>query len=124
MPIRSILLWTLLTFIVSLGGADAAELEIVVFADRFRIGDTYPVLKGIGLARYLTAIKVYVAALYLGENVSPDLVLADVPKRLELSYFQRIAGPDFSRAAEEILPKNVPSGTIAALEPRITGASE
>lgn len=101
------------------GGGAAAEIEGVRFADRYQAGGVMLPLKGVGLARFLLTVKVYVAALYLGAGVPPERALADVPKRLELEYFQRIAGPDFGKAAEEVMAENVPASTLAALRPRI-----
>lgn len=97
----------------------ASEIEGVTFSRFYRVGDMALPLRGLGLARYLFTIKVYVAALYVGEQVSPDDILSDVPKRLELQYFQPISGPDFGRAAEEVMARNVPQATIAALRPKI-----
>ena len=45
--------------------------------------------------------------------------LADVPKRLELSYFWGIKGSDFGKAGDEILERNVDPDTLARLRPRL-----
>ena len=63
--------------------------------------------------------KAYVAALYVQEGVSPDAVLSDVPKRLEIEYFWPIEGQDFGPAAEKILKDNVPADTLARLRARL-----
>jgi hypothetical protein len=63
--------------------------------------------------------KVYVAALYLPEDSGAKEVLGDVPKRLELHYFQNINAADFAKAPDLVLPQNVPMPTIAALRPQI-----
>jgi hypothetical protein len=97
----------------------AAEIEGVHFADRYQAGAITLPLKGVGLARFLFSVKVYVAALYLSKEVPPEKILSDVPKRLELQYFQPISGPDFGRAAEDVMAENVPASTIASLRPRI-----
>jgi len=96
----------------------AAEIEGVHFADRTQAGPAALVLKNLGLARYLF-LKVYVTALYVGDGIPADRVLADVPKRLELSYFQSIKAGDFTTAADQVLPDNVPAANIAALRPKI-----
>ena len=69
------------------GTGGAKQIEGVQFADRYDAGGTRLPLNCVGLLRYMVFIKGYVAALYLGEGVSPDGVLADVPKRLEIDYF-------------------------------------
>ena len=104
-----------------IGGASplVAALEGVPFAERYREGETLLTIKGVGLARYLMFFKVYVAALYLDEDLTPCRALSDVPKRLEVSYLRPIEGPDFATAAERVLPQNVPASTIASLRPRI-----
>ena len=97
----------------------AAELEGVRFADQMRAGDATLRLRCVGLLRYKLFIKAYVAALYLGEGVAAGDVLADVPKRLELSYFWSISGADFAKAGDQILAQNVDAKTVAALRPRL-----
>jgi len=96
-----------------------SEIEGVTFGRFYRAGDTTLPLRGLGLARYLFTIKVYVAALYLDERVPSEAVLSDVPKRLELQYFHPVSGPDFGRAAEEVMARNVPAAAMIALRPKI-----
>jgi chalcone isomerase-like protein len=90
----------------------ATELEGVHFADQYRSGDVTMRLSCVGLLRYKLFIKAYVAALSLGDGAAAGDVLADVPKRLELSYFWRISGADFAKAGDQIL-------TFAALRARL-----
>ena len=97
----------------------AAELEGVHFADQVRAGDATLRLSCVGLLRYRLFIKAYVAALYLGDGADAGDVLADVPKRLELSYFWSISGADFGKAGDQILMQNVDAQTLAALRPRL-----
>ena len=99
--------------------SNAAEIEGVHFAEQVRSGDVALRLSCTGLLRYKLLIKAYVAALYVGEGVVADDVMADVPKRLELSYFWSISGADFGRAGDAILKRNVDEGTFAALRPRL-----
>jgi hypothetical protein len=98
--------------------ARAAEIEGIHFTDRAQAGPAALALKGVGLARYLF-FRVYVAALYAGDGITTDRVLADVPKRLELSYLQNIQARDFATAADQVLPDNVPASTVALLRPKI-----
>ncbi len=97
----------------------AAELEGVQFADQVHAGDATLRLSCVGLLRYKLFIKAYVAALYLGDGAAPGDILADVPKRLELSYFWSISGADFGKAGDQILAQNVDAQTLAALRPRL-----
>lgn len=112
-------IFTILFWLSIAGTSSAAEIEGVTFANQHRVNETPLVLTGVGLARYLMTIKVYVAALYLREGVKPEGGLSDVPKRLELQYFRAIAGPDFGKAAEEVMARNLPASTLASLRPRI-----
>ena len=97
----------------------AVEIEGVTFADTFRAGPLPMSLQGVGVAKFLRTIKVYVGALYLAPGTNPERVLDDVPKRLELSYFRAIQAGDFGRAAMKVLADNVSPATIARLKPRI-----
>lgn len=97
----------------------AAELEGVHFADQVRAGNTTLRLSCVGLLRYKLFIKAYVAALYLGDGAVTGDALADVPKRLDLSYFWSIGGADFGKAGDQILARSVDAQTLAALRPRL-----
>jgi hypothetical protein len=97
----------------------AKEIEGVPFASSFQAGGTKLVLNCVGLLRYMVFIKGYVAGLYLGEGVSADNVLSDVPKRLEINYFHAINGKDFGRAGDQIMAQNVDPAELARLRPRI-----
>jgi len=97
----------------------AAEIEGVRFADQFRSGDVTMRLSCVGLLRYKYVIKAYVAALYLGDGADRGDVFADVPKRLELSYFWNLSGSDIGRAGNQVLARNVDAETLTALRPRL-----
>jgi hypothetical protein len=97
----------------------AADIEGVHFADQYQGDDVTLALHCVGLLRYKVLFKGYVAGLYLSAGVGPGEALADVPKRLELSYFWSITGSDFGKAADEILARNVDPDTLARLRPRL-----
>ena len=97
----------------------ALTIEKVTFAESAQAGPVTLPLHNAALLRYLKVIKAYVAALYLPEGVTPDLVLSDVPKRLELSYFVSIKGPDFGKGAEPTLERNQTPAELARLRSRI-----
>jgi len=99
--------------------AIAAEIEEVVFADRFeRRGMELPV-RGLGLLRYRILFRGYVGALYLPEDTSAERIFDDVPKRLELSYFWSIDKDLFAEAGNEVLRRNVEADAYAGLEDRL-----
>ncbi len=97
----------------------ALTVDKVPFADSTTIGGKPVPLRNAALLRYLKVIKVYVAALYLPEGVKAEDVLADVPKRLEISYLVSIKGPDFDKGAAPVLERNQIPAEIARLRGRI-----
>lgn len=101
------------------GPARAKEIEGVQFVDRITAAGTPLRLNCVGLLRYMVFIKGYVAALYLGQGVLPDNVLADVPKRLEIDYFYPITAADFVKATDAGIAGNVDAAILATLRPRI-----
>jgi hypothetical protein len=85
--VARVVVGALLIVTMAVQSSAAAELDGVHFADQVRAGDVTMRLSCVGLLRYKRFIKAYVAALYLGDSAANGVVLADVPKRLELSYF-------------------------------------
>ena len=111
------LLFTLL--VVQPVNVAALTVEDVIFQESVTIDNKQVPIRGLALLRWLKIFKVYVAALYLPENGSPDDVLANIPKRLEISYLVSIPGPDFGKGAEAILERNNSSEELARLQSRI-----
>ena len=97
----------------------AQTVEGVTFQQSVRIEDQQVPLRGAALLRWLKIFKVYVAALYLPENTTLADVLADVPRRLEISYLVDIPGPDFGKGAEAVLERNNSPEELARLRSRI-----
>ena len=101
------------------GLIQAAELEGVTFAKRHEaVGATLD-LRCVGLMRWMYVIKAYVAGLYVGQEVDPQGVLADVPKRLELNYFHPIPAHDFVKVTNVTIAANTDATTLARLQPQI-----
>src|SRR4029079_15470823 len=98
--------------------ARGVEIEEVVFEDRVRVHGLPLVVAHTGLMRWKIVFRGSVAALYLGEGVSPDDWSVDVPKRLEIVYFWAIDGKAFGRTGDEILAHNVSAEELARLHPR------
>jgi hypothetical protein len=122
-PYRGLLLWTMIpaiaVILVFTPIAQAVEIEGITFSESYQAGSLTMPIHGVGLAKFLRTIKVYVGALYLAPGVKPEAVLGDVPKRLELSYFRALKAEDFGQAANTVLADNVSPATIKALKPRI-----
>lgn len=100
-------------------GQDAVRVEGVSFRRTISANGSELTLHRAVLFRYRRIIKAYTAALYLGEGVTPDQILADVPKRLELSYHVGIDGEDFGPAAVEVMSRMVRPEQMARLEERL-----
>jgi len=94
----------------------AEEIEGVEFAAEVKAREVPLRLNAVGLLRYMVFIKAYVAALYLGPDVSPEQILDDVPRRLEIEYFYPIAQADFVSSTEETIRKNLSAEEFAAVE--------
>ena len=99
--------------------ATALTVEGVTFQDSVSVNNRQIPIRGATLLRWLNIFKVYVAALYLPESDAPNDVLADIPKRLEISYLVSIPGPDFGKGAEAILERNNTPEVLARLRGRI-----
>jgi hypothetical protein len=113
----SLLLWTLL-LCQPLQAASRSVADIS-FEESASIDGRQVPLRGVALLRWLNIFKVYVAALYLPEGSASNDVLADIPKRLEISYLVSIPGPDFGKGAEAILERNILPDELARLRNRI-----
>lgn len=82
-------------------------------------GGTALALEGAGLFRWKRLVDVYAAAHYVAEGAAGAPLAADVPRRLELAYFVGIDGPDFGKAADEILRESFPPDVVAPLRERL-----
>ena len=99
--------------------AGAIEVENVVFDKQVMIGQQALEIKGAGVLRYLRFIKAYAGALYTQPGLSPESILSDTPKRLEIEYFHALKGKDFGPATYKGLSKNLDAVAIERLRPRI-----
>ena len=99
--------------------ARAAEIEGVRFIDQLSVGASELRLHGTGLLRYRVFIKGYVAALYLDESfageATPNTVLADVRRRLEIEYFWAIPADKFANATVEGISRSTDPATFERL---------
>ena len=99
--------------------AVAAEIEDVHFVEAYRVDDVRLKLNNLGLMRYKGIIKAMVAGLYLQDDVSPEHLLEDVAKRLEIEYFWSLKANDIVKASNQLLSENVDDLTLRKLRPRI-----
>jgi hypothetical protein len=76
-------------------------------------------LHNAALLRYKVFFRGYVVGLYLPDGADPTAALGDVPKRLEFHYFWDIPGPEFGKAGERILARNVDGPTMKSLRERL-----
>ena len=98
---------------------NAAEIEGVIFPDKYTADRLELELRGYGLLRYMVFVKAYVGGLYLPAGTPADQILSGVSKRLEVAYFHPIKGEDFGQATNKIIAKNVDPVTLERLRPKI-----
>ena len=89
------------------------------FPSHARRAGTQLDLRGVGLLRYRTVFRAYVAALYLGEDVEPTKALDDVSRRIEIQYFWPIPAEAFAKATLEGVRRNVEPSTLDRLRDRL-----
>jgi hypothetical protein len=120
-PFKSLLAASLVLLVLAAAPLPARALTVegVTFATEVRIGEATLPLRNAALLRYLFVVKAYVAALYLPADVAPEQALADVPKRLEISYLVAIRGEDFDKGAAPVLRRNLSSGELGRLRERL-----
>ncbi len=101
----------------------AAEAGGIEFAERLP-GDPDLELRGAALLRYMGLLRVYAAALWVGEGVDSSRVLEDVPKRLEIEYFRSFSAEQFAASTRLKIGENVSPEDYARLEPRIEALNQ
>jgi hypothetical protein len=116
---RSIIALAIATTCLGAHPALGAEIEGVVFPDRYRWSGAQLRLNGTGLLRYRVFIKGYVAALYLGDQVAPERALDDVPRRLDIEYFWSIPADAFTEITLEGMAQNLSADAFERLSGRI-----
>jgi len=98
---------------------DEISIEGVPFRERVETSGMEFRLNAVGLLRYMTVIKAYVAGLYLGPGCDPQAILDDSPKRLEISYFYGIRAADFADATRRGIERNVSGDELGAMQERV-----
>ena len=97
----------------------AARIEGVAFDDRVTASGVEFKLNSVGLLRIGIFIKAYVAGLYLGPGAEADDILADTPKRLEISYFWSISAERFVTSTREAIERNSDPATLEKIGPHV-----
>jgi len=82
-----------------------AEIKGVYFEDTLTEGNEALSFRGGGLLKWLF-FKVYVAALYLPEDVSNGNVLDNKPKKMIFHFFSDMTAEQFAESGEALLQKN------------------
>jgi hypothetical protein len=95
-----------------------AEIKGILFRDSVTVGDYTLQIRGMGQLRWFV-FKVYVAALYLPEEIPSEDALKDVLKRMEFHYFVDITAEEFAEAAAPYLASNVPPDQLASIGPKV-----
>lgn len=99
--------------------AKAAQIEGVRFQASYEAGSVQLPLQGTALFRYMGLFKAYVGAIYYEQGLSPEALLGDTPKRLEVSYFYAIKGEDFGFVTDKIIARNTNPQTLEKIRPQI-----
>lgn len=119
-PYRSaIQIFALIAIISILPPGEAAEVNGINFNDEYVAGATVLKIRGAGVLRVMAFVKVYAGVFYLPEDTPSNMVLDDVPKRLEVEYFRSIAGHEFGLVTHKKISENVDPQTYERLQPRI-----
>lgn len=69
--------------------------------------------------RWKSVIKVYDAALHLGEGEQPARIFADIPTRLHLGYHRGFTAAEIVKGGDTLLARNVDAATLASLRQRV-----
>lgn len=99
--------------------SNATKSEDVTFSNEYAVENVKLKIRGTALLRYMVFVKAYVGGFYLPEHVSSEAALSEVPKRLEVEYFQTIKGEKFGPATRKMIAKNVDAQTLKRLQPKI-----
>ena len=119
-PYRSVIvIFALIAIILILPAGEAAEVNGINFNDEYVAGATVLKIRGAGVLRVMAFVKVYAGVFYLPEDTPSNMVLDDVPKRLEVEYFRSIAGHEFGLVTHKKISENVDPQTYERLRPRI-----
>ncbi len=97
----------------------AAEIKEVRFDDQVVINGVELKLNGLAVLKWAMLFDVYAGGFYLPENISGAEWDADVPKKLELSYFRDIEAQGFAKASDKILKDNLSEAEYENLAERL-----
>ena len=115
-PMRNlrVIAWSLTVAFAFSAQSSAEKVEGVEFNDYYEWNGTPLRLTGTGvLQRFF--VNGYAVALYLGEEVSLEGSLNDVPRRIEIEYFPAIPADAFVSATVKGVLRNVDSETRARI---------
>lgn len=105
--------------LVAASPVPTVEVGGVSFAERILVQQAELRLTGAAVLRWALLVDVYAGAFYLPPGVAGDNWSADVPKRLELSYFRSFKAEDFSSASDKLLRDALTEEAYQALAPRL-----
>jgi len=94
-------------------------VEGVAFPERIEAGQVSLDLCSAALLRWKRIVRAYAAGLYLDDCAALADPLADVAKRLDLSYLRGFRAGQFADAADTILARTFAAQQLAPLRPRI-----
>jgi hypothetical protein len=113
------LLTAILIPLISVNAFANVTIEGVGFGPVKEVHGKEVTLKGTGVIRYMGIFKLSVAGFYLPPEISSDLALTDVPRRLELEYLHAIKKEDFAESTRVWIRKNTSKEAFGRLKPQI-----
>lgn len=81
----------------------ALQINGISFVDRTPVGQSDLILTGAAVLKWALLFDVYAGAFYLPEGVGGEKWTKDIPKRLDLAYFQNFKAEDFSKSSDKLL---------------------
>lgn len=111
-----LLAWVGLFFAMqpSLKAADLTPVPFTIVED----GVTFKQV-GAKTFRWKSILKVYDAALHLGEGETPARIFSDIPTRLYLGYHRGFTAAEIVKGGNTLLARNINAATIVALRERL-----
>lgn len=113
----------LTSVLLSLPAPHAAGAE-AEFPKRRRVGEHELMLVGEGIQRFLGFLPLCAAGLYLPAGTAAEDILNDIPRRLEIEYFQSVRADQFAKLTTQTIRKNVSKRQLAGLEDKIDRLNE
>lgn len=85
----------------------AATTKGVHFEDEISVDGYVLTLNGIGLLKWKYILSVYLVGLYKPQDIPINMILTNVPKRLEYYFFVDMEAKDFQTTGYQLMAQNI-----------------